>query len=804
MSFNEDRIPFSIESTTSFADLASSNQSLPTGANSLSSHILSHTLSEYGPIIDAYKTTPAPTDSPLLTPTYVSQPLLSSDPMGPLILRSDAHLLTPSGFNSGNTLSNSSINYTPDTNTLYQSTHENVLDSANNMIVQTSTSVQPPRDALLYSPPLVDQTSSTADAILTPTINPNTGRPYLEDELVGGKIPKKSETNTVDPLAGFGMSKLQEFYHEFDVKLKNLKSIRDDIVKEIGDILRRSQGRNVENDVVFRKKKDSQLKCEREIDNMKEKMKKISEKLSADFGYKIERTESFKGSGFGSKGSVSRRAKMSTTPASISKQRSDSNNDKSFQSRKYLLDLKDTATWCKMCDLHFESLRDYSNHLHTHQHRQKMKKSTPWRSEKLGDPIDRRKTYDMMRSMCDKLKNELGKNFGLIDVDDALTADLPNKRETLKDRFLERERGRFDEDDVMFKIRGYDYIVPVPGFYCNLCSMKLCDHLEFEQHIKSYQHVYAHFKSIAINPKYESDISSQYSKSYKKHFPTIEPAKSAQTDDPQQPHQSKSVSAYKKATSRIVDEHETIANKFPPRTAREMLSKSDKPSAKGTNKQTDEANSEISIKEKSSGKLTSPHKRKNVYDDVPGIVPITKGNPSALKRLRTTLSDIRKAAPACDALSDRSSSPSIISEYGPEDKGNESQEHKLNVGDDDSPFPDYQLSVCGNHHESVLKDKRLSMPVEIKLTPMNLDDYKDLLLDSSSVWSRINHLVAKREKINNLKANQISRVQTKPTYYTTDGKQMAVDLADIEEERQIQNNDVQSYFSVLDDFFCEK
>lgn len=747
LTLNQEKIPFTSESATTFADLARDNDIMnaifTSGANSLSQDILSHTLSEYGPIITENNSRSTPADTPLLAPYYVSQPNISSEPMGPVLVDSQANLSSlhrPSEPPAPTAISN----YFPPTNPMNRPGYSH--DSTSNLSVQTPDVQLPPNDGLLYSPPPVP-----ASSFSNPPVNPNTGRPMTDstpEEFTSGRIPKRPEAK--QPFANLPMLELQRQFRKHEAQMRRYQKMRDILERDINSMTRNSKGRNLEIDPIFCRKKDEKHACEKDIDKYKNLMKILQEKLYVEFSYKIDRSDSGKNSGpMPQIASTMRRAKMSTTPYRDNKAHL-SLRDKPSTAKKLLLDLKDTATWCQLCDLHLNSLREYSRHLHSDDHQASMKKTTPWRTYKFGDQVDRRRSYDLMKAICAQLSNELDKDFRLLDVDAALNPSIKSRIQTLKERNLARERGRFSEDDILFKVRGYDYIVPTKGFYCNLCNKPLCDHLEFEQHIKSYEHVHAHFKSIALDPKHENDVRSEYEKSYKKKFPPIEEIPKRQ----------------------LTDSSEKVRSPRKDQTGNKRKAPSDAPAVGES------------------------------Y--VPDIIPINQHRPAALKRLRTTIDDIKKTVTANEASSVSSISDSISDLEV--DSGDEplflSQSHSLDIGDNASPFPEYQISACGNNHDSILRDKRLAMPIQVKLTPINMDDYKEMLLTTGSVWSRINCLMMKREKVVSLDADTVSRVQTEPTFFTTNGQQMPVKVEEEEDDEKACS--LENYMGMLENFFCEK
>lgn len=752
---------FSNRPPASFAELAESNRSSNV-ANSLSAQIACHTLSEYGPIVDNSRTKSMTNDAPIAPPTYIAQPVISNDPMGPIIISSERDPSCLDGTTNPTTMTSSGP--------LTSSQPIVTQPPASLIIPDSGLQVPTPGDGLLYSPPA--SRSTLPDHLNNPNINPNTGRPFIEGQI-RGKIPKKSNDQQADDIINnMSMLELKTAYREYEVDLKKAKILRDNILREINVMQRNSKGRNIENDPIFLRSKDEQRKTDKDAELIRDKMKKIENRLYVDFGYRISRTDSGKKSGsIPQMQSNMRRARMSTT-STREPARVESGKDKS--TKKVLFDLKDTNTYCKDCDVHPNSLREYSKHIHSHDHLRNVKKITPWRSNNnVGDQIDRKRSYDLMKSICAKLSNELDRNFKILDVDGIFNPSLSNKEKELKERLVSRERGKFSEDDDLFKIRGYDYIVPITGYYCILCSKPLCDYLEFEQHIKSYEHVYAHFKSIALNPRHESELRKEWEKSYKQQFPPVESeviATAPKTDTEGRTKSSTDtrITSYKKLTSRIVDEHESIADKFPDRSATRTTS--------ATNKETRSSDSESEHLPKSKSKLGSPRKRK--IDDGFEIRPLGQHKPTALKRLRTTISDFkrpRSKSSSSSSDSDESDEEEII-DIGQDINTGTTRGFHLGIGHVDNPLPQYKISVGGNVHENVLKDKRLAMPIEIKLTKINLDDYKDLLLDSSTLWTRINCLMTKREKVGNLQDDNISRVQTAPTYFTTGGNQVPIEF----------------------------
>lgn len=587
------------------------------------------------------------------------------------------------------------------------------------------------------------------------------------------------------------MMELIEKHKECNQRVSGMFRQRADIERLLNDMARSSQGRNLELDKNFRAKKDEQRRVNESIDEIKSKQKKIADKLLSKYDHRVVDKKSAD-SRLGM-GKVPR-VKMSTgADRTRLKPPSEDLDETTKNRRKLVFSLKSSSLWCKLCDIHFDNLKDYCEHLHKKDHQKNMRNSDlPWRKNK--ESIDKTKTYNMLKSICLAVANERGiDKFSLISYDHALNPTLENKNYRLKEVSNKREKGKFNDDDPLFSLKGYENIRPIKGFYCQLCDSTYCDEVAIEQHIKGYEHNYLHAKSVATDCSSEETFRTLQIKSHKK----LQPSSRDDTEQTSSLEQSANnsnkscgpyIPHYKKPTSHIVDQHDIIADKFTnnpaphdkERSAKslEIITKhnSDKPVKRPVNPYANrtvlDSDTDVEGTEEVPAKPRSPRKRPN-GSKVPEIVPIKDTRkPSALTRLkRTSHKDITTKKPAVPyyASSDTDTLDNeveILSEI------------HLNIGDPDSPFPNLDLVVTGNAHENMLKDPKLAGSSKVVLKRINMDDYKNQLLDASTLWNRVNYLMAKKEpsRLKRIKGNLREKVSTKPAYLDSTGKPIPIDI----------------------------
>lgn len=777
-------LPFSSPvPTTSFSDIAKQS-GYSGGAVSLSTNIMLNTLNEYGPPI-AVPHSGSVGSMSSNNQNYYQQRQYPMQPMGPAYLQSSQGLpprnmplpnaeyieqfipstsqlqVNSGGGNNHNNNVNSSSSRTSSSN----NNNNNLSDGTKS---QQSSNINSARDNNpIYSPP--HASSPPLDQIGHSSSSVTTTQPH-------NKIPKRVKTPPVEKFDEMDLLTLRKKYREYEIQANCNKRARDTIERSLNNMTRHSKGKNLELDPVFRQKKDDQRRCEAVGHEIRKNMQKISDTLFIKFGQKITNSSSSHHL------DQPRRAKMSTASAETSRDRNSRGSTSSGGANRYsglLLDLKDAKTWCQICDIHFNSLKEYCDHLHKREHTAASKKRpNPWRVSK--DPIDLRKTYDIYKSICAKLEHEFGENeFNMRKLDLALNPTLKDKEKKLKDLAQNRERNKFEDSDPLLKIKGYDYLIPITGFYCSLCDQALCDFAQVEQHLKSYGHTYAHAKSVAIDKQNEITFRIKQDRSYKKtnvstdDEETVESSKNSKQDtEVTSKHSSSTSSAvqYKKPTSHIVDDHEAIADKFPkkaavgkPATAAHVPHSTLTKSRKTANTKTHDDDS----------MARKAQSRRRPSDDLPEIVPIndrSRTKPSALKRLRT----VEESGSRPTSRAEEANLVSTDSDSTPEPIQKPIEEAHLASGDPDSPFPELYLAVTGNTHVSALRDKRLAQNCRVVMNKINLDDYKDMLLDSATLYVRVNQLIAKKEPTK-LAEELKKKAVTAPTFFDSDGNPIPVD-----------------------------
>lgn len=594
------------------------------------------------------------------------------------------------------------------------------------------------------------------------------------------KIPKVGQTVSASSHGKYedmNLLNLQKRYGEFDEEQVKVRRKRREIEKALNDMTRNNHGKNIEMDPSFRQKKDEQKKCDVALASIQSEMRTIQDKLLTKYAYKIQPKQQAKPPA--PLAPPSRRAKMSTTASSsASRDRTELKPPKPIKDslKQISLDLKDPRPWCQTCDDHFDSIKEFCDHLHTRDHIRAMKKSTPWRTTR--DLLDKRKTYDIYKSMCAKLSNELKMSFSLKDLDYALNPLMDDKAKKLKQNTLKREQGSFSDTDRLFEPKGYDFLIPISGFFCPLCNRALCDLQHVQQHLRSYEHNNAHAKSVALNPQHEIQFQTQRERSYAKQFPSesIKESNSTKQKEPSSnvtPSSSNALPSdadaasgdntverppplvqYKKATSKIVDEHETIADKF----VRKDRSDRAYPLADANERQP----APIGV-------------RKRISNAVPEIVPLGNCQPSALKRLKTATITRTKALRS-------TTSESTGSDRSPEPEEDIDKNIHLNAGHPDSPFPDLSLRITGNMNVSLLKDKRLAGPCRVVMDKLDICELQDTMLDEAKLWAVAHRMMAKKES-KQISNDILAKDTVRPTYFTASGANVPVDVDQNEDER---------------------
>lgn len=620
-----------------------------------------------------------------------------------------------------------------------------------------------------YSPPPAKPKSPPLDKI--PNINKSAGEVILESSMnksSSSKIPKKvNSSSSNDKYQSMDLVTLQKMYRNLENELSISNRKRADAERVLNNLTRSAQGKNIELDPFFRSKKEEQKKYTDRSTDIKEDMHKVADRLHSKFGQRITPRSA-------SRNSAPRRAKMSTAAPSP---RIDSSQSKDSKIRKLLLQFEDYKTWCETCDCHFDSVKEFCNHLHSRDHARAMKGTAPWRVAR--DPIDKRKTYDLIKSICARVSNELGQVFTTTDLDRAVHPDLEKvDGGKIKDRCVAREAGKFASDDMLFTMKGYNYLVPITGYYCKLCNRCLCDYTDVEQHLKSHEHSYKHTECIALNPDHEKKFRTKMKQSYKSLHPEEidddtngqSPTRKSKTKDDVEHDDHFRIPQYKKSTSHIVDEHEVVADKFIKRP--ERATKSTASPRNVSSRLTGDENS-------------SRVKSKRSFDT--GIVPLgDTRKTSALKRLRNeTTQNMKKKksdAPTNAGYIEPSVSPDdaiVVSDDEGLMHGLDDNDGHLDSGDPDSPFPELQLRIPGNLKADILRDSRLAGPCSVVLPKLNPDDYKDILNDEATLWTRVHRMVAKRENDKDgLKENMREKRTAEAVYFGADGNLVPIEISE--------------------------
>lgn len=661
------------------------------------------------------------------------------------------------------------VNYMPPTTgSNYPPSHTSApvqpAPSVDSGFSEATSSAQPTNQPPLSSSPPLDNINMSS---VVPTIPDQS-----TDVQNSSRIPRKNTTvssSSSDKYDDMLLIEMQRTYREFDDGLSKIQAQQEKLEKALNDMMRRNHGKNLELDPTFRQMKDDQKKFNEQQATINLEKRTLYRKCHEKFHFLLQSRPVPP-----MVTNQSKRAKMSTSaPApKIAKRVTDE------KGRRVALNLRDPNPWCKTCDEHFDSLKEYCLHLHTRTHSSLMRSTElkPWR--RPSKPIlSQRETFDFFKSICARLSNDLQTSFDIKDLDKILYHSLSSKEASSSTKSFRREQGKFDPQDRLFEIKGYSHLIPITGYYCKLCDRTLCDPTETEEHMKGYDHNYAYAKSVALSPDHEITFRTQLDKSFAKQFGRETPKEPSKTSSKHDAPPSKptvinlpTTRPYKKATSHIVDEHEAIADEFTKRNT--VITNA--PQANAPKNKTD---------------ATSDNVRKKITSVVPEILPLGRGQPSALKRLRNqlTASTSKDTTGPHYALSATARSTSSGTSESPEVDDRDSQatesveEVHLNLGDPDSPFPDLDLSITGNAHIGLLKDKRLAGPCKVVLERIDLKDWEDKLLDEATMWTRIFQLAAKKDP-DQVRKDIQSKNTTRPTFFSASGADIPVDVEDNEEE----------------------
>lgn len=820
---------------SSFADLARKQEELSGGVDPLRSTLIDSTLNEYGP---AFSSSSEPSQTSSNTTNQVAKTGSNSDET------------TNSGYSApySSETSGYSSAVTPYTQTeLIYSTEKDKDQQTNG----ASFSAEPGYSALDTSSPPLDTINNTLNSVVDKVSSNEANNPVV---ISTGKIPKKSSSSTNDHLDHFSLVELQKKYRECETDQKANNQAMQSIERYLNDMQRSSHGRNIELDPMFRQKKDEQKKCLKTAQDLKADINSISTKLFEKYQFRMTPLPPTK------RGPPHRqRAKMSTGGGSTASPKEDARDHlrQDPQNKKYLLKYSDSRTWCELCDLHFDTLNGYCDHLHQREHQRRMNKTEPWRVMK--ESVSKRKTFDLIKSVCSKIEHDLKNKFNQNTLTSCLVPSHENKAEYLRDMNVSREKSEFQEDDPLMTVKGYHYLIPVTGYFCTLCNRTMCDMKSVDQHMRSYEHTYYHAKSVALNPQHETNFRINLEKSYKRQYKPVQERSKTSKNASSSNSARLPLQQYKKPTSRIVDEHETVINKFTQRTtvnSGEAVKKvSDTRKRPLIEIDSDEETPKTNELQK---KNDRPSGRKEVY--LPEIVPVgSRSKPSALKRLRPGRNQVDIPAPArapspspspsptpvetttntvkeTDTLNELETATETMMEALAESPDIEyiecdddyqtpcvenDDEYSLAQGDLDSPFPELTLRITGNAHLNQLKDKRLAAPCRVVLKKIDINDYKDMLLDETTLWSRMFQLLTKKEPTSSpQKKLRKEPTKTQASFFSATGGEVPIELerknsVNIKDEKSKSPSD-SDLFSVgptrkpeldmtfLQDFFCEK
>ena len=605
--------------------------------------------------------------------------------------------------------------------------------------------------------------------------------------------PVVREKRVKDSFEKLSMNDLISTFRNLEVELEDLRQKRSECEKELSSIARRTHGQNFEMNPEFRAKKQDENAYNRRCRELSNDMKMIQEISVGKYNHHIQNTnkvqqplqrQPFKMS-----------AKMSTAAPILPKPNTDQNDRKIFE-------LNDGKIWCKDCDNHYDDLKEFCEHLHHREHKLNMNKPNPppWRNSP-GQRLTRSRTYDLTKSICAKLSNKFRTTFTVQNVDEVLNPTKGNT-DAIKNLHLERERGKFSDGDPLLCVKGYEYLVPVSGFYCKLCDRTLCDFQEVEQHLKGMSHNSEFYKNIALNPNgertfrlslYKSAAERQRRAEAKRKrdasgetttgVATLsEASTSKSTKVIKEPSQWSARLPYKKPTSHIVDDHETVQNKFEKRPERLPLDK------------------------KSSKEKGSPEERRLISKrkELPAIVPVTQSNSSALKRLKNdklpsseheaqkktelaaTSANVGAGGVEDDLEIDISPPPAISTTLEAAEVALDIvilKEISMGQGNPDSLFPHLELSVTANIYYDTLKDRRLVTPTFVNLNRIDVADCKETLLNND-LFQHVLNLVAKKEPKDSDESKEgvyyseiEGQLSTKATYVNSDCGEIPVDLS---------------------------
>jgi hypothetical protein len=713
----------------------------------------------------------------------------------------------------------------------------NPSSSVNTISTSASTVITSQPDVPI-SPPLDIIRGSGHPNNITLTTPPHQAdQPQQRDEPAIQKVDLL--THVKENWEKWTLNQMIQEHKSLGQQLEKSQSERAQLEKEIKDIQRKNPFQNVELNPIFIRKKSELIDMGRKCEDIHQAMKFVAEKSDKKYGRKLDNAN-LRQPLQNAANKRFQRAKMSTAAPSPSVSKEDPKDKNNV-----LLDLRDDCVWCQACDVHFKNLKEYCIHLHKREHSMNAETTSqpPWRHPDHKRQLGRFETFSKFKSMCSKVNDVVDFEFKVTDLDAVLNPSIKSKEE-LKALNLNRERKNFDNDDKLFTYKGYDEIIPITGYYCKLCDRTLCDDKEVENHLKGWLHNYEHTKSVALQASHERDFRVKMEKSLKlvresektnSSAPkaTKETTKESSSKPPTVRERSPVASSnglsshwsarlpYKKPTSKIVDEHDVIAEKFDKRKEREK----DKDKEKEREKEKDTSTQPTKkIESSKSSKLSSPPSKTRPAQrrTVPEIVPVSENQPAAaLKRLkRDRINEQSKEQSKTKSIDEKDDyvPPAVVESSTDEEPEPVIKNHRdmiasaaddsdiqilkevhLDHGDPDSPFPNLDIFVTGNYPLSALKDERLSREAVVKMNGIDLDDYKEMLLESSSLWARVHKLMTKKEP-GEFQKNLETVTVTEPCYFGQDGEAVPVSVdRDSSDEGE---KEEQFQIHMLKDFFC--
>lgn len=735
-----------------------------------------------------------------------------------------SHLNNPSyniyGPNNNNSNNHTRNNPTPSFNAAHPT------EPTQSHTIQADRPISPPLDALNQN----NSTNQTKSA---------------DDNKTGGEPSdtqaKKPAVDRVgdcrERIRFMTQNELIQEFHLYERDLDESQRRRSGYERDLADFTRKAHGQNLELNPDYNRKRDL-YKMENEIcQQYNECLNVIGDLSEKKFANKLTKSSSINQP----LQKKIQRPRMSTATPAMTRAEPEKSEEKAV-----MFEFRDDSMWCKDCDQHFNSLKKFCDHLHdrTHEYNARRLIQPPWKTSL--NLIPRKKVYDQYKSICAKLSNKLKSNFSVRDLDEALNPSINDqqtlKNMTLK---RERGEFSEDDKlftmkayDQLIPIKGFYCKL------CNkpLCDFQEAEqHLKSYQHCSEHAKYVALKPNDEMNfrknletsrkekfpsRKSKERSSSQSDRASSSHtnkqrdqarsssstrednfMPNISKSSISKTPEPGVSQFSARL-PYKKPTSHIVDEHEVVADKFDKRDKTTERAQQQAVSKTPAVALDNETSKDVTSKKKKD----SPKKLRR--NEVPEIVPVNKNKPSgALKRLRRAESPeprVESVLPTVDHLFNdlKSTSEDSDTDVEPEvkntnerirriDEDDEEEgetkndddddvqiiaEVRIPRGDPDSPFPDLEMGITGNHHIDSLRDKRLAKPPTIQLHRMNMDEQKHMMFDKENLWKRLHMVVTKKEPGVYDKELQ-SPTRTKKTYINPKDKtSIPVDLENSSDE----------------------